>query len=1167
MVKEQSTISNALEELRKSFFNGIPTRLDKLNELQENLYDCDDTRTRHDLLQKLNIAYHSLAGTSATYGYHDISKHAKAAERYLKQMDPTAKLSDEAMDKLQAYQQAIFIDIDAYTEQPLSNQKLRQIRSHIEANRKPDNILIYIADEDRHYTEQLSHLLSSTGLKNQAFNTLYELEQRIRFQEPTLVILNSEFAGDSFAGFEFISQLAENSFIQTPTIFISENTSLEHKYRATSIRSSFYLPKPIDITDLIQSIDLVISRIYNDPYRIMIVDDDHDHAQYITTILNHQGFNALAVNDATQVLDKVSEFQPEVILMDLHMPGFSGIELTAMLRLDPKQQFTSVLFLSIETDPNQQLEAINLGGDDFLTKPIDPNLVSRTVEIRAQRARAFRKAYFDLNHTINELEQFKISLDQHAIVSIADATGNITYVNKLFCDISGYSEEELLGQNHRILNSGYHDHQFFINMWQTIATGHTWQGVIKNHTKDGSEYWVESTITPILDDSGKPYQYVSIRTDITEQQITSENLARSEERLRQSQQYANIGTWDLDIHSNELFWSERIGPLFGYDEVVETNYDNFINAVHPDDRQLVINAVDDCIEHGKPYDIEHRIIRSDGEVRWLSERGDVTRDNDYKPLHMLGVVQDITARKQAEQALKASQTNLIQAQKQAMLGNWEANLKTGELYWSNVIYEIFGLDPETYTPSIEAFHLTVHPDDRNTVLQCVKDAETSGLQDIVHRIIRPDGEVRYVHELARVQYDDHGKATTLLGTVQDITNLKRVEEKLIAAKEEAEAANQAKSDFLSRMSHELRTPMNAILGFAQLMESDDDDPLSEGQLSSMDQILKASWHLLNLINEVLDLSRIESGNLEISLESVDAHGVINECLQLSEAQARQRQITVHYSNSKPRYVWADYTRLKQVVLNLITNAIKYNKNGGSINIDCHPHGERVRIEIRDTGIGIAEDKINHLFEPFNRLGADRTEIEGTGIGLVISRRLVEIMGGDIGVDSTYGEGSVFFFDLAMAEAHASEESTDEETTENTGTENNGDYNILYVEDNPANLTLVQHILSRIEGVSLHTETSGIDGLSTARRMIPDLIILDINLPEMEGTEIAQALKADTNTQDIPLIAISANAMPSDINRALNVGFEDYLTKPINVEEFIEVINKHRLSSYSNDVEF
>ena len=388
---------------------------------------------------------------------------------------------------------------------------------------------------------------------------------------------------------------------------------------------------------------------------------------------------------------------------------------------------------------------------------------------------------------------------------------------------------------------------------------------------------------------GLPYQYVSIRTDITAIKKTEAALRESEERLSRSQTYANIGTWDWNIQTGGLYWSERIGPLFGYDGLVETSYENFLNAVHPDDRQKVVDAVAACIERGEKYEIEHRVVWPDGSLRWMLERGDVTREKDGSPSHMLGVVQDITERKLAEHKLQASEASLANAQRIAHLGNWDYDQTSGQIVWSDEVYRIFGLDPSGISPNIESYYEWTHPDDRERLHNAEEQTMREGKGEILHRIVRPDGSIRHVHLIGEVGTETAGQSLRMTGTVHDITTIKLAEASLRAAKEVAEQANQAKSIFLSSMSHELRTPMNAILGFAQLLRMQ--NSMTEDQSENVEEILTAGRHLLGLINEVLDLSKIEAGHLELFMEQLSCCEIVQESLSLVRSMADRHGIT------------------------------------------------------------------------------------------------------------------------------------------------------------------------------------------------------------------------------------------------------------------------------------
>ncbi len=380
---------------------------------------------------------------------------------------------------------------------------------------------------------------------------------------------------------------------------------------------------------------------------------------------------------------------------------------------------------------------------------------------------------------------------------------------------------------------------------------------------------------------------------------------------------------------------------------------------------------------------------------------------------------------------------------------------------------------------------------------------------------------------------------------------------LHAAKIAAERANQAKSDFLSSMSHELRSPLNAILGFAQLVETGS-PPLTPPQKSSIDQILQAGWYLLELINEVLDLSLIESGKLSLSLEPISLTEVLGNCQAMIEPQARQGGITVAFDASDElTYVRADRTRVKQILLNLLSNAIKYNRVGGSVAVSCRrAPGRRVRVSLQDTGEGLAADKLAHLFEPFNRLGQEAGAEQGTGIGLVVCKQLVTLMGGEIGVESTVGVGSVFWIELPAAIGAGTRADPDPlaHVPPTRLASDPAMRTVLCVEDNPANLMLVAQLLARRPDIRLLSAKDGRRGIELAREAVPDVILMDINLPGISGLAALRILAGDPATSHIPVIALSANAMPRDIEKGLASGFFRYLTKPIKVDKFLDTID-------------
>jgi signal transduction histidine kinase/ActR/RegA family two-component response regulator len=405
--------------------------------------------------------------------------------------------------------------------------------------------------------------------------------------------------------------------------------------------------------------------------------------------------------------------------------------------------------------------------------------------------------------------------------------------------------------------------------------------------------------------------------------------------------------------------------------------------------------------------------------------------------------------------------------------------------------------------------------------------------------------------------DDYGEIIGYLLIGTDNSVRKQVELELHNAMAIAEKANLAKSNFLSSMSHELRTPLSAILGFAQLIESGAPAP-TVSQKRSIEQILKGGWYLLELINEILDLSLIESGKLSLSLEPILLSEVMHECQDMIGPQAKKRGISVAFPELEIAYVVkADRTRIKQVLINLLSNAIKYNKADGTVVVQCVATTPgHVRICVKDTGEGLTPDQLTQLFQPFNRLGQEAHGEEGTGIGLVVCKRLIELMGGVIGVESTVGEGSVFWIELERT-TERQHDFGETESTVLAQTQSPIDtmlHTLLYVEDNPANLMLVEDLIARRPDIRLLSARDGIRGVEIARASLPDVILMDINLPGISGITAMKILAEDPATAHIPVIALSANAMPRDIEKGLQAGFFRYLTKPIKVNEFMNTLD-------------
>jgi PAS domain S-box-containing protein len=532
------------------------------------------------------------------------------------------------------------------------------------------------------------------------------------------------------------------------------------------------------------------------------------------------------------------------------------------------------------------------------------------------------------------------------------------------------------------------------------------------------------------------------------------------------------------------------------------------------------------------------------------------RDNER---HTSLLELEISERKKVEYELYSSAQHLKLYREQAPMATIEWNTDFQVLDWNKEAEKMFGYTVEEVKG--RNFVDIMLPE---TVIVDIKNlwkdlmSQTGGEISINENLTK-DGRTILCEWHNTPLKNETGKIIGAASIVQDISERKNAEQEIIKAKEEAERANHAKSDFLSNMSHELRTPLNAILGFAQLMDLDDSLPtLTKNNIK---EIINGGHHLLTLINDVLDLAKIESGHVDLSLEPVKYEALILECISLIEPIAKQNNIQIYNSSNPGKIVLrADKIRVKQVIINLLSNAVKYNRRGGQVNISVNlSNNNFYRISITDTGTGIKEKNLTKLFESFNRLDVENTEIEGTGIGLVITKHLVELMGGRLGVETEYGVGSTFWIELPKESTSYAEESiSTEEKIVPQVINDSHKHNILYIEDNPANLKFVIQLLAIKQHMQLFTAHTASLGLELAEIKCPDLILLDINLPEMDGYKVLEKLRNNDKTRNIPVIAVSANTMPKDLIKAEEAGFDDYLTKPLDIKHFYNTVDKFLL---------
>lgn len=641
-------------------------------------------------------------------------------------------------------------------------------------------------------------------------------------------------------------------------------------------------------------------------------------------------------------------------------------------------------------------------------------------------------------------------------------------------------------------------------------------------------------------------------------------LKESDTLYKRAMQHAAV--WEWNIQEDDFFVSTRLREILGYEE---TEFSKILNSpnydlVHPDDKAGYYERLKTVLAFPETiYESEHRLLEKSGEYRWFEARGRVACNEAGEPTQLSGLVLDISDRKEMEQSLGDATERAIRAERRL----------SGAVNSLEDAFAIFDADDR-----LVMFNETYRKE-RSKIADLIKPG--TSFEEIIRASVKhgrfPDA-IGCEDDWIQERIDEHRKSSKSVEHRLDDGRWMRVSERKTPdgdtvgvrvdvslfkqAQEIAESANKAKSEFLSSMSHELRTPLNAILGFGQLLRNDGKNPLSDAQQRAVKHILNSGGHLLTLIDEVLDLAKIEAGQERMSIENTEMSDVIESCLSLVQSTADKHGIKIIDSlDPEHSMVMADYTRMKQVIVNLLTNGIKYNKEHGSVTLASYRTDDKIRITISDTGLGIEEDRYEELFHPFARLGAETSEIEGTGIGLTICKRLIELMDGSIGVESKVGEGSTFWIELPAGAPRVAESiseiATETEEPKAAAEATKGHFSVLYVEDNPTNIRLMEQIIDLVTDAELRSTHTAENALEIVNSIDPDLILMDINLPGMNGIQALNRLRASPDTSSIPVIAISADAIPESIQRGLEAGFHAYLTKPIRVDEILDIIESIR----------
>ncbi len=667
------------------------------------------------------------------------------------------------------------------------------------------------------------------------------------------------------------------------------------------------------------------------------------------------------------------------------------------------------------------------------------------------------------------------------------------------------------------------------------------------------------------DHNGEPIGLSGVSLDLTERIAERNRTQAFVQRIDRVTNAAGVGIWSVDMETREIEWNDQMYRLYGVPrEQAAPDSRRWLNElVHPDDRDIARGhrPVMGTGPHGRHA--EFRVVRPDGSVRWVASwsRRETLGGRDTA----FGVNLDITDLQRTQTELRQMQERVRLATESAGIGTWERDLRTDVATWDAQSYRLRGLPvgPEALTPELR--RQSAHLSDIPTLASLREHVRHHGDNyEDEFRVVWPDGSVRWLATRGLIKRDAQGEAERLVGVTWDITERRRADQAL-RDKAAAEQASEAKSQFLARMSHELRTPLNAVLGFAQLMSNDPAEVLSVSQRSRVDRVQSAGLHLLALIDDVLDLATIESDAMPLADEPVSLQRVLDDVLQWTQMQAAQTGVTVQ-AQAMSGWVRGDPRRVRQIVSNLVSNAIKYNRPGGKVWLSaqaCLHQGQPAwTMVIHDTGRGLSPEQRAQLFQPFNRLGAERGSVQGTGIGLAIVHNLVRLMGGEVAVTSAPGEGSEFRVTLPADNQQVVSDHMPLSgfNTDLHPTVPSEQLRVLYIEDNPVNVLLVQELIAMRNDVRLSIAEDGTTGVMLARTEQPQVVLVDMQLPDFDGFEVLRRIRAERSLDDSSIVALSANAMPDDVNRALQAGFDDYWTKPIDFSAFLRslaaLVQKH-----------
>jgi PAS domain S-box-containing protein len=953
-----------------------------------------------------------------------------------------------------------------------------------------------------------------------------------------------------------------------------------------------------------------------EPDEILVIDDNSDTLKMMGDILGNAGYLVRLANDGELALRSARIQPPALVLLDIRMPGMDGYEVCQRLKNDEKTRAIPIIFLSALTDEHEKLKAFQVGGVDYINKPVHAAEVLARVhthlalwhaqldlEVRNQELETIRATLEEkVKERSAEMEQINHKLRDQIDVHIQtldalreseakyrrfvdtadegiwslDKDLKTDFINAKMADLLGYSCEEMVGHtmDDFIFEEDLQEHLQHMKMRHQGISEHYER---RFRRKDGCELWIWISSTPINDNKGHFLGSFAMFTDITERKRAVDALRLSSERLQLATRVANIGIWDWDIVKNELVWDESMYQLYGIRKGdFGGAYDAWARTIHPEDKVHTDGEIQAALRGEREYAPEFRIVRPDGSIRHIKADSQTFQNSEGKPLRMIGTNIDITESKRIQRAMQRSQSALEEAQRIGHIGSWDVDMVNDVLIWSDEIFRIWEIDKTQFEATFAAFLETVHPEDRDKVTLAYNQAIIDkSLYQVEHRLLFPDGRVKYIYERGEPYFDEDGHPVRFIGTSLDITERKLAEEmlrhykdqleetvqqrtaELRLARDAAEAANKAKSQFLASMSHELRTPLNAILGFSSMMRHD--PCLTDRLREHIDIINRSGEHLLTLINDVLEIAKIEAGRIQLEVTAFDLGSMVRDVCDMMQVRAHDKglQLLLDQNSEFPRYIKGDEARLRQILVNLVGNAVKFTEQGGvTIRLGVKNNARaHLLIEVEDSGSGISEADLKRLFEPFVQL-AEGVAQGGTGLGLSITRQFVQLMDGKIVVESHLGEGSLFRVDLPLELASAAE------VLKLGGTQGeiiglaSGQpvYRILIVEDQYENQLLLERLMSNL-GLETKVAENGELGVQLFSQWHPDLIWMDRRMPVMDGLEAVRCIRHLPGGEHVKIVAVTASVFREQQPEILQAGMDDLVRKPYRFNEIYDCLKR------------